>query len=329
MDLATRLAMAQTWAIEQRALDGMIEALNLKVTGLSEAASAALMTRAQGPAPMARGNVGVIQIRGVLRHHAPIDIFSLLFGGTASTTEQIAEALREQLADDAIRAVVLDIDSPGGNVAGIGELAEEIYRSRGRKPIVALANDNAASAAYWIASAADVVYATPSALVGSIGVYVMHVDDSAALEAEGVKVSYIQAGKFKTEGNAHEPLGDEARAHMQEIVDDDYDRFVKAVARGRGVSEATVRNGYGQGRVVTAKRAKALGLIDGIYTLEQTISRSVGIKPGKPGDVDEAAAAEAEANERLTADIEEGRKRLALERWRALQAEAEMAQGEV
>jgi signal peptide peptidase SppA len=304
--------------MEQRALDAMIASASIKIQALPESL-AALQSQAQ-PRPSSRGAVAVVQIRGTIEHHA--SLWTMLFGG--ATTEAIGAEIQALVADESVRAIVLDIDSPGGQVAGTGELADEIYKARGKKPIVALANDQACSAAYWIASAADAIYATPSAIVGSIGVYIMHQDVSKAAEDAGIAVTYIQAGKYKTEANQFEPLGDEATQHLQEIVDDDYDRFVKAVARGRGVTEATVRNGYGQGRVLTAKRAKSLGMIDGIYTLEQAIARSVSITPGKAG-TDEAAA-EAEANERL-AEEDAGRKRLALLRWRELQAHAEEARG--
>lgn len=218
----------------------------------------------------ARG-VGVIQIRGTISQHAQADISAFLFGGTA--TELVSKALREFVADDSIGKIVLDIDSPGGSSAGVSELANEILKARAQKPIVAVANSVAASAAYWIGSAADVFYAAPGALAGSIGVYMLHMDFSQAAEKEGVKPTYISAGEHKTEGNQFEPLSDEARAHVQSIVDDVYAQFVTDVARGRGVSEATVRNTYGKGRVLTAKQAKAVGMVDGIYTLEQAISR--------------------------------------------------------
>ncbi|MCC7371633.1 MAG: S49 family peptidase, partial [Chloroflexi bacterium] len=137
-----------------------------------------------------------------------------------------------------------------------------------------------ASAAYWIASSADEIVVTPSGEVGSIGVFTAHEDISAALEAEGVTVTLISAGKYKTEGNPFEPLSEEARGAIQARVDDYYSMFVRAVARGRGVKPADVRGGFGQGRVVGADEAVRLGMADRVGTMAQTVERLAGRRGG-------------------------------------------------
>jgi len=114
---------------------------------------------------------------------------------------------------------------------------------------------------------------TPSGEVGSIGVVAAHMDISKMAESAGLKVTLVSAGKYKTEGNQFEPLSDEARAALQVRVDDYYAMFVKAVARNRGVSPADVRNGFGEGRVVGAKQAVALGMADRVATLDETLAR--------------------------------------------------------
>lgn len=267
------------------------------------------------------GAVGVIQIRGTISQHARDDISTFLFGG--STVEAIVAQLREFNADETVNKIVLDIDSPGGSSYGLAELANEIYRSRGRKPILAVANSLAASAAYWIAASADSVYAAPGSLVGSIGVYTLHLDFSGANEQQGVIPSYISAGKFKVEGNEDEPLGDDARKHIQSIIDDTYQQFVRDVARGRGVSEATVRNGYGEGRVLTARQAKTVGMIDDIWTLEQAITRQA-TRPGQQPTEEQAAEAatidDGEAEQE--AEREAGAQRLGSLRLRLLKERA-------
>lgn len=116
--------------------------------------------------------------------------------------------------------------------------------------------------------------ASPSSLVGSIGVYAVHEDWSEAMAQAGVQPTLIKAGKYKAEGIDFQPLSDDARAHIQESVDDSYDMFVTAVSKGRGVPPATVRSGYGEGRVLTAKRAKAEGLVDRIDTIEGAFARA-------------------------------------------------------
>lgn len=214
-------------------------------------------------------------------------MFELLFGSGA-TTDEITAEFRSALSDESVRAIVLDIDSPGGSAFGITELAAEIRAGRGQKPIVAVANSMAASAAYWLGSAADEFYTTPGGVVGSIGVFTTHMDLSGAAEREGIKPTIISAGKYKTEGHEFAPLDDEARAAAQHFVDSYYDQFVKDVARNRGATEAAVRNGYGEGRALPAKDAVKAGLVDGVRTFDQVLAR-IGQTRSRPEDEDVAA----------------------------------------
>jgi signal peptide peptidase SppA len=153
-----------------------------------------------------------------------------------------------------------------------------MFALRGVKKQVAYVGALAASAGYWLAAQADEIISTPSGTAGSIGVYSAHQDMSKALEAEGIDVTLISAGKYKVEGSPFAPLSDEAKAFMQARVDEAYSQFLKDVARGRGVSVADVRNGYGEGRALSAKDAKAAGLIDTIATFDETLSGLTGRK---------------------------------------------------
>lgn len=191
----------------------------------------------------------------------------------ATSAERFGAQFDALVNDPDVGAIILDVNSPGGQVNGVAEAANRIFEARGKKPVVAVANHLMASAAYWIGSAADEIVATPSADIGSIGVFSVHQDVSKALENDGVKVSIIKEGKYKTEGNPYEPLADEARAAIQERVKESYDAFVEAVARHRGVTPDDVRNGYGEGRVVGSQRAIRLGMADRIETLDQTVNR--------------------------------------------------------
>ena len=171
---------------------------------------------------------------------------------------------------------MLDIDSPGGEVAGCIESAMtlESIRANASKPIVAVSNYLCASAAYWIAcSAAHEIVASPSSITGSIGVVAAHEDASGFYEQVGVKVEFITAGEFKAEGNDAEPLSNEGRAHIQSQVDYFYGLFTQAVANSRGASQADVENGYGRGRVLTAKAALQSNLVDRIEPIGATILR--------------------------------------------------------
>jgi len=216
-----------------------------------------------------QGAVALVPIRGVLAHR----MGSMADSSGGASAERIGAILTHAAADPTIKTILYDIDSPGGTVPGIQELAAQMFALRGVKRQVAQVNDLAASAAYWLASQADEIVSIPSGTVGSIGVFAAHEDLSAALDKEGIKVTLISAGKFKTAGNPFEPLSDEERAVVQARVDDAYGQFVKDVARGRGVTPAAVRGGYGEGRALGAKDAKAAGLIDRIATMDETIAR--------------------------------------------------------
>lgn len=221
----------------------------------------------------------------------------------ATSAERFGAQFSELMDDPNIEAIVLDVDSPGGQINGVEELASRIFASRGKKPVVAVANHLMASAAYWIATAADEVVVTPSGEVGSIGVFAAHKDMSKAMEMEGVKVSMISAGKFKTEGNPYEPLAEEARAAIQGRVDEAYDTFINTIARNRGISPDDVRNNFGEGRTVGARQAVKLGMADRVSTLEETISRLLQNSPSVRRSSDAARAEELRKAQSLRANV--------------------------
>lgn len=225
-----------------------------------------------------RGASAVIPLRGVITPAG--SLLSLLFGGGLGGLQGFRASLREALASDEVSTIVLDVDSPGGLVDLVTETAAEVRAAREQKPIIAVANTLIASAAYWLAAQADEVVVTPSGDVGSIGVYMVHEDWSAANAAIGVEPTYIAAGRYKTEGNPDEPLSDEARAAMQASVDDLFDLFVEDVAAGRGTTPDAVRNGYGEGRVLRARAAVAAGLADSVASFEETFQRVARARQG-------------------------------------------------
>lgn len=199
----------------------------------------------------------------------------------AVSLERFGASFRDAAADPNLGAIVLDIDSPGGNVALVPETVKAIRAARrADRPIVAVANTTCASAAYWIACAADELVATESATVGSIGVYMMHRDVSEAMAKSGVRTTFLSAGPRKVEANPFQPLDDAARAALMAEVRDTYDVFTQDVAKARGVPVSVVRadpedseKHFGGGRSYGAKRALQLGMIDRIETLDQTVSR--------------------------------------------------------
>ncbi|KGC58609.1 signal peptide peptidase SppA [Burkholderia pseudomallei] len=205
---------------------------------------------------------------------------------------RFAQSFRAALADDSVGGILIDVDSPGGSIYGVAELADEVYRARNRKPVFAIADSLAASGAYWIASAASQFYVTPSGEVGSIGVVTAHQSVSKAFEKAGIETTLISAGRYKTEGNPFEPLGADARRHVQNRVNDYYRMFISAVAKHRSVTESAVRNGFGQGRLLDAERAKREGMVDGIATLDDVVRRLARrIGQGKVANTARVAAA--------------------------------------
>lgn len=268
-----RFVSATPWAILPDKLAEIQELISLRAAGIRfsvEEIRERIGFDAAAPRRVSTdGSVAVIPIYGVLSQR--MNLMSAMSGGTS--TEQLSDQVRQAMADSDVGAIVFDVDSPGGNVNGIPELADELFSYRGTKPMVAVVNPLNASAAYWLTSQANEIVVTPSGQTGSIGVVAIHQDMSGALEQEGVRVNLVSAGKYKVEGNPYQPLDDEARQAIQSSVDDYYRMFTDAVARGRGVKSSDVRSGFGEGRVLGAKAAVSAGLADRVDTLQGTIAR--------------------------------------------------------
>ena len=278
-----RYAMSQPWAIEQSKLDEIMVLMARRMEGHKLTAedirdvvgedmdrnAAKIEAAAAGRARS--GSVAVVPILGTIFHRAA----SLEESSGGTSTRHIKAQLDSAAKEKNVGTILLDVDSPGGGVDGIQELADDIFRARESKRIVALADVTMASAAFWLASQAHEIVGTPSSQTGSIGVFGLHEDLSERAKMLGVKMTIVSRGKFKTEGNPFEPLSDEAKEFFQKRVDAAYDNFVGAVARGRGVSVSEVKSGFGEGRALTAKDAKKAGLIDRIATREEAISQLV------------------------------------------------------
>jgi signal peptide peptidase SppA len=263
-------------------LEAICAFISMKISGGSAAPDIVAAIKAQNEVSAARaqnvstagaGAVAVIPIYGIINQRYSGD-----FSGPSGTSIQnLTQQFRQALNDPNVKAIIFDIDSPGGSVSGVDEFAAEVFQARGKKKISAVSNTLCASAAYYIGSQATEFCVSPSSLTGSIGVYSAHEDDSVALEKIGIKVSLISAGKYKVEGNNFEPLGDDARMAMQKMVDDYYGMFVAAIARGRGVKAGAVKSGFGEGRVLTAKDAVESGMADKVASLDDVLA-SYGVK---------------------------------------------------
>jgi signal peptide peptidase SppA len=305
-----RFVCEQPWAVLPSTLALMRSILRMRAAGfkftaeeIAERISGAPEARS-GPAPREPGQIAVIPVWGLIGHRA--NELRDVSSAVGTSTEILSAQIEAAIADPAVTSIVLDIDSPGGGVFGVEEVADTIRAARAQKPIIAVSNALAASAAYWIASAASEVVVTPSGLVGSIGVYSMHEDHSKELAEAGIDVTLIRAGKFKAEDNPFGPLTDDARAAIQERVDAYYALFTRDVAKGRGASIDAVRNGFGEGRVVGAKEAVDLGLADRVATMDVVLADLVaGKMPSRMKAVETPQiATESEQITKIQAEIE-------------------------
>lgn len=259
MNLSTLLtALAGLWAITPDALNALVSDLPQLVAGAvpESRTNDDLATPTEAPYSM-EGSVAVIQIKGALAKNG------LSFWGfqLLASMREIGVALRQAAADPSVRAIMLDVESPGGTVDGTEELAAAVVAAGQSKPLYAYADGLMASAAYWAACGAREIAAPATAQVGSVGVVLMHREVSRALDNAGVKVNIIAAGHYKAAGNMAEPLSEEMRAYIQSGVDDIYDMFLSAVEVGRGVNREKALT-MADGKIFLAGAAQTLGLID-------------------------------------------------------------------
>ena len=225
----------------------------------------------------ATGNVAVIPVQGVIFRHA--NMLTQVSGATS--IGELATDFNTALNDPTIERIVLNIDSPGGAVAGIQEFANQIYNARGIKPITAYVGDTGASAAYWIASAADRIIAAKSARIGSIGVIAQISDESEKDAKEGIKTyQFINSASPMKRPDLE---SDEGKSEVQSIVDTLGEYFIGDVARNRGVTAQTVESDFGRGGVLMAIDAQAVGMIDAVGTFDDSlvVSESTQTSPLK------------------------------------------------
>ncbi|WP_264719165.1 S49 family peptidase [Wolbachia endosymbiont (group A) of Lasioglossum morio] len=209
--------------------------------------------------------IKVIPIHGILTKKS--EAFDDVLGMTSY--EKIREEIEEALIDEEVETIILDIDSPGGEVNGLFDLSDFIYEARALKKIVAIANDDAYSAAYAIASSAEKVLVTRTSGVGSIGVIASHIDQSGFDEKQGIKYTTVFAGSRKNDLNPHEPITSESLESLQEEVDRLYEMFVQLIARNRNLSTERIKST--EAGLYFGEKAIEVGLADGITTFSEFI----------------------------------------------------------
>jgi len=204
--------------------------------------------------------------------------------GIIVQAEPIVRELNEHRENPSVRAVVIRVNSPGGVVAPTQEIYSAIQRLRkSGKPVVASLGSVAASGGYYVATAADRIYANPGTLTGSIGVIMQVANMEGLLKKVGVDFVVVKAGQYKDIGNFARAMTPEERRMLQSLLDDVYDQFVDAVARGRKLDKATVES-FADGRVVSGQQAKQLKMIDALGGLDEAIEGAATLAglPPKP-----------------------------------------------
>jgi protease-4 len=226
-------------------------------------------------------HVALIRIEGVIV--AGQSGFSFL-GGAATGSDDIVEQLDEAIEDENAKAILLRINSPGGSAAGAQETYSAIKRAtEAGKPVVVSMADVAASGGYYVAAPADVIFADPATITGSIGVIATHQDMSGLFDKLGIDAEVIKSGELKDMFNPTEPLSPEAREVVTALVEEVFGQFVTAVAEGRGMAEADVL-ALADGRIYTGQQAIDNGLIDQLGGMHEALAEAgsrAGIK-GKP-----------------------------------------------
>lgn len=248
------------WAIEPEALPGLAERLR---SAASENAGAAPEDR---PACTVRDGLAVVNVTGAMSKNG------LAFGPFVLLESMRGLAASLRLAADRpdVRAILLRVDSPGGTVDGITELAGAVSEAATKKPLYAYADGLMASAAYWMSCGAREIAASEVAQVGSIGVISVQQEWSKALAEFGITANVIRSGSYKAVGNPYEPLSEDARAYMQAASDDVYALFLDAVAKGRRCGRDKAE-GMADGKLFMGTAAREAGLVDRVESLETFI----------------------------------------------------------
>jgi len=216
--------------------------------------------------------IGIVEAKGTIGEAAPAGIDS----------DKIVKLLKKYEKDDDIKAIVLRVDSPGGAVAPSQEIHDAVKRIKARKKVVVSMGGMAASGGYYISAPADRIFAEPGTLTGSIGVIFLHFNVRGLLEWAKVEETTLKSGKYKDTLSPFRPIQETDREEIQSISDDVYSQFVQAVAQGRGMPEARVRE-IAEGRIYTGKRAKELKLVDELGGFDDAVAAAWGLA-GQSGE---------------------------------------------
>ena len=218
--------------------------------------------------------MSIVGMKRLQRRIAVVEVFGIIGGAVKSPTmDRLLTQVRE---DPRVRALVLDIDSPGGGASASDYIYRSILRVGERMPVVASIRGTGASGGYMIGCAAQRIVASPGAIIGSIGVISVRPVLQQLLERAGVGVNVSKSGEFKDMGAVWREATPEEQQKMQELIDDTFSGFVAIVAQARGMDEDTVRE-LATGEVYLAEKARELGLVDELGDLDRAIDIAAGL----------------------------------------------------
>jgi len=215
----------------------------------------------------------IFYVISALRYESQPKVGLIRIEGTITDYLDTVSIISQATKDESIKAVVIDVDSPGGAVGASQEIYRAIEKLREKKPVVVSMGNVAASGGYYISAPANVIYANPGTITGSIGVIIQHVDVSEILNKFGVKVNTIKSGANKDILYPTKPLLPEQKALLEKTVMDVYDQFLDAIVKYRPIKKDILKS-YADGRVFSGNEAKALGLVDKIGNIQDAISEA-------------------------------------------------------
>ncbi len=213
--------------------------------------------------------IAVIPIEGPI---STVGIKPSLFEEGVPSSRDIAEAIEKADEDPNVKAILLEINSPGGSVVATKEIWQAVKKAK--KPVVAYLREVAASGGYYVASAADYIVADEDTLTGSIGVIATFTSLEGLFEKLGVKVNVIKAGKYKDIGSPFRDMTEEERALLQAMINETYQEFLSVIEEGRGEKLSPSWKAYADGRILSGRQAYRIGFVDALGSLEDAVEKA-------------------------------------------------------
>lgn len=267
----------QLWLGSQESFDAHTAANARKLADPKFSAASDYSSEVMSQIYSVQQNVGVISIKGSLVEGSAG--YGVFFGQVGY--DDIRAALVAAVSNPEVKSILLDVSSGGGQVSGVDDTAQLIARVNAVKPVVTYTGSTMGSAALWLGASASYAVAGKTAIVGSLGIIMVHMDHSRRLADEGVKPTVIRAGSEKALASPYEPLSEKAQAGLQSHADILYGVFLSHVASSRGVSATNGDKKFGQGRVFIGQQAVDVGLVDKLGTYEDAFAKAQAMRPSK------------------------------------------------